>query len=214
VESIKGKAYPNEKSKPLWAVETSGNIHMHFDPLWGIVNDGYETPDGLYTLRAAKLWLPATPRLSRNLGEHAGPGSLAAASSFVLKLSRTYSPQIFEETAQYTGELSFSLAERFRRLSANEMSASQIPSLILTDHLAAALVGTRAAIHDRPVGWPARLSVSDPPGGAIARAPVIPYRRVIRYDLRYAIPAIVVLALLRARYGLTREVVTVEREVP
>lgn len=95
----------------------------------------------------------------------------------------------------HTGKLSFPLVERFSRLSANQTTASQIPSLILTDVLASLLVGTKTAIHTSSVGYPATLAVNDPPSG-VPRATVVVYRRVIRYNIFYAIPGLIALAVL------------------
>jgi hypothetical protein len=48
IDRIADKEYPDDKSKPLWAVETSGDQRMTFDPLWGMVSDSYEDTEGFY----------------------------------------------------------------------------------------------------------------------------------------------------------------------
>lgn len=40
------KPYAKGKSKPLWAVEYCYNRAIELSPLWGVVNDSYETTDG------------------------------------------------------------------------------------------------------------------------------------------------------------------------
>lgn len=195
---ITDKVYPDEKSKPLWAVEHSYDKSMRFDPLWGIVDDRYENmgyKDGFYTLRAEKLWLPTSPFLTLNFGEAEGNDALAGVSGFTRRLGNLYGGLSSLGGPDYSGQNDYSMLERFQRLSQNETVAAQIPSLIMTDGLAAGLVGTKTAISSKYVQWPASLDVDDADRG-IPQASVVEYRRAIRYDLRYAIPAFIVLALL------------------
>ncbi|KFA72653.1 hypothetical protein S40288_03390 [Stachybotrys chartarum IBT 40288] len=193
VERISNKEYPNEQSKPLWAVEHSEPWRMTFHPLWGIVNNSYEATEGFYTMRSDKLWLPATVTSGSLFGSRNGMDSLAAVSAPVLNMANAY--DILSDQEQYVGDLSYPLVRRFSRLSSNETLASQIPSLIIADSLASLLIGTKTAIRTDPVAYPAQLSFSDPLRG-LARANVVAYARVIRYDLRYAIPGLVMLSLL------------------
>jgi len=193
VSRIADKVYPDEKSKPLWASESSRDKVMRFDPLWGIVDDRYETYDGFYSLRAEKFWLPTSPFLTLNFGFNEGYDALAAASTFTRRLGNLYNRGI-TFGSDYTGHYDFTLLERFRPLSLNETSAAQIPSLIMTDGLAAGLVGTKTSISTKYVEWPASLAVDDTVRG-FPRAQVIEYKRVLKYDLRYAIPGFVILAM-------------------
>ena len=192
---IADKAYPDEESKPLWAVEHSYDRRMWFDPLWGIVDDRYETMDGFYTQRSEGLWLPTSPFLTMNFGETEGYDALAAVSGFVKRLGNLYGGLSSLTDRDYSGKYEYALFERFQRLSHNETVASQIPSLILTDGLAAGLVGTKTSISNKYVEWPASLAVDDRVRG-FPRAQVTAYKRVIRYDIRYAIPGFVVLTVL------------------
>jgi hypothetical protein len=195
---VTDKVYPDEMSKPLWAAEHSYDRVMRFDPLWGIVDNRYHTmgyEDGFYTLRAEKLWLPTSPFLTGNFGESEGYDALAAASGFTRRLGNLYGGLSDLGGPDYTGHNDYTLLERYQRLSHNETVAAQIPSLRMTDGLAAGLVGTKTSISTKYVAWPASLAVDDTARG-VPRASVVEYRRIIRYDIRYAIPAFVVLALL------------------
>jgi hypothetical protein len=195
---INDKVYPDEKSKPLWAAEHSYDRAMRFDPLWGIVDDRYENmgyKDGFYTLRAEKLWLPTSPYLTFSLGATEGNDALAGASGFTRRLGDLYGGLSDLGGPDYSGLNDYTMLERFQRLSHNETVAGQIPSLILTDGLASGLVGTKTSISSKYVQWPASLAVDDADRG-IPQASVVEYRRVIRYDFRYAIPAFLILALL------------------
>src|SRR5690349_1601117 len=54
--------------------------------------------------------------------------------------------------------------------------------------------GSKSAIRSEPITFPAMMAINDPPQ-AYSKAQVAVYERVIRYDLRYAIPAFLTLAL-------------------
>ncbi|KAK1830670.1 hypothetical protein QBC39DRAFT_353599 [Podospora conica] len=191
-ERVTDKVYTLDKYKPLWAVEASFPFRMTFDPLWGMVSDRYEAAEGISTMRSEKLWLPAIVS-SALLGY--GTGSLAAATGPVMQVKETYTTTSDLETL--TGAFSYPIVERYGRLSTNATVASQIPSLMLTDSLASLLVGTKSAIRAAPVTYPARTRI-DTPFTRLSAADVAVYRRVIRYDLRYAVPALLAAGLLAA----------------
>lgn len=196
VTSIAPKVYPNDALQPLWAVEHSSNRPMRFDPLWGIVNTSFENTDGFTTKRSDSLWLPASRSLITSFGETVGFDALAATGGFLKRLSSLYKPPpSLREERDYSGKLEFGLAERWSRLSQNQNTASQIPSLILTDGLAADLVGTKTSFTSKYVEWPASLAVDDKTRG-FPTAKVQVYQRTIEYDIQYAIPSFLVLFLL------------------
>jgi hypothetical protein len=193
VVKITPKVYPDEASKPLWAVEHSFDKIMSFDPLWGLVSDDYETTEGFHTLRSESLWLPTSRSITGGFGGSEGYDALAATGGFLKRLGSLYNMDPLGK--DYTGKTEWALFERWQRLSQNETAASQIPSLVLAEGLAAGLVGTKTSFSARYVEWPAGLGVDNSESG-YPRAKVQVYRRVIRYDIRYAIPSFVVLALL------------------
>jgi hypothetical protein len=195
VLKIAPKIYPNDASKPLWAVEHSFERIMRFDPLWGLVNDSYETTLGFHTLRSESLWLPTSPSMTGGFGEYEGYDALAATGGFLKRLANLYEGSFGLYARDYSGKMEFSLSERWSRLSQNQTTASQIPSLVLTDGLAAGLVGTKTSFSSKYVEWPASLAVDNNVRG-YPRAKVQVYRRIIQYDIRFAIPSFVVLALL------------------
>jgi hypothetical protein len=194
VLKIAPKVYPDDASKPLWAVEHSYDRIMRFDPLWGLVNNSYEETEGFHTMRSESLWLPTSPSMSGGFGELEGSDALAATGGFLKRLANLYNTDSLD-AKDYTGEAEWALSERWQRLSQNATSASQVPSLILTEGLAAGLVGTKTSFSSKFVEWPASLAVDSSERG-YARAKVQVYRRVIKYDIRYAIPSFIVLAIL------------------
>ena len=193
--TIKDKVYPDEESKPLWSVENSRDKVMRYDALWGIVSDRYKEFAWFNTLRAESLWLPVSPFMSTNFGETEGYDALAGASGFARRLGNLYGGFSSLAGPDYSGQYDQPLASRWRRLSHTEEGASQIPSLILNNGLASGLVGTKTSISKKYVQFPASLAVDDTPRG-YPQARVTVYQRVLRYDLRYAIPSFIVLAIL------------------
>ena len=192
---IRDKVYPDEESKPLWAVESSEPKIMRFDPLWGMVDRRFEEFGGFNTLRAKSLWLPASPFLTLNFGDLGGYDALAGASIFSRRLGNLYGSLSDLYIPDYSGTYDYTLLERWHRLSHTEEGSSQIPSLIMTDGFAANLVGTKTSISKKYVQYPASLAVDDTIRG-YPQARVTVHRRVIRYDILYAIPSFIVLAVL------------------
>ncbi|RYP67549.1 hypothetical protein DL769_005727 [Monosporascus sp. CRB-8-3] len=194
VSRIAEKTYPDDASKPLWAVEHSYERRMWFDPLWGLVNDSYEMMEGFYTQRSDHLWLPMSPHLYLGFGEAHGIGTLAAASSFVRHLGNLYGG-VGIGKRDYSGEFEYTMIERIRPLFENETAASQVPSLVMTDGLAANLVGTKTSLSNSGAPWPASLAADSPANGFPQQLRVSPNTRVIRYDIRFAIPGLILLGI-------------------
>ncbi|KIW12673.1 hypothetical protein PV08_09951 [Exophiala spinifera] len=198
VRDIVDKEYPTEKSKPLWASEHSYDKAMRFDPLWGIVSDDYEHygyEEGFYTMRSEKLWPPVTPFVDSSSRAVDGSDALAAVSGFTGRLGNLYGGLIDLEGPDCSGLNDIPMLERFRELSRKQEDAGSILGLIMTDGLAAGFVGTKTAISQKYVQWPASLAVDDTAEGMPA-ASVAVYSRVIKYDLRHAIPVFIVLTTL------------------
>jgi hypothetical protein len=194
VTSISDKKYPNEESKPLWAVEHSYDKRMRFDGLWGLVNDSYKVFDGFYTQRSAHLWLPTSPQMTLNFGSSTGFDSLPAPGSFIRHVSLLYGKfDLFQR--DYSGENDMAIQERYRRLSWNSTLAAQIPSLIMTDGLAGDLIGTKTSFAKSGHDWPASMGTRSGSRG-YPQAKVLVHKRVVRYDFRYAIPGLIVVAML------------------
>ncbi|KAK4447110.1 hypothetical protein QBC34DRAFT_440363 [Podospora aff. communis PSN243] len=195
VVNVSDKVWPDNSSRPLWAVESSEPRAAWFDPLWGLVSQAYENFAGFHTTRADKLWLPFGSSFILNFGQTTGGDAMAAASAPQLALDgafgRLFGGSVLEN-GYYTGELIYALALRWTELSKRADTASLIPSLMMTDALARILVSTKTAIRSKPITWPPKLAAEDPEFGySIANGLV--YERVIRYDLPYAIPAFITL---------------------
>lgn len=168
---------------------------MWFDPLRCMVSDLYKKVDRFYTHRSEGLWLPTSPFLTLFLGQRDRYDALAAASGYIKRLSNLSGVFSDSSDPDYSGATDNALFERFQRLSQNQTVASQIPSLILTDGLAAGPVGTKTSISNKYVQWPATLGVDDR-ARRFPQMQVTVNRRVIRYKISYAIPAFFILTVL------------------
>lgn len=195
VTDVRDKVYSDEESKPLWSVESSVPKIMRYDALWGMVDRRYEEFGGFNTMRAEKLWLPASPMPAISFGMSDGYDALAGASGFARRLGNIYSDIASLDTPDYSGQYEYTLLERWHRLSHDQDGAALIPSLIMNDGLAAGLVGTKTSISQKYVKYPASLAVDNTARG-YPQARVTVYRRVIHYDIRYAIPSFILLAIL------------------
>lgn len=187
VANITSKVYPNEASKPLWAVEDTGLEIRDVAPSWGIVADGYENAPGLWTRRADKLYLPAGAGSQAYLNnDHGDAGAIAAE----IALSHTYSDASVRSTVtgmpDYSGYTNYPMFLKWGRLSRSAATAPQIINLIWTDIMANYVMGTRSHLSRGRVGTPDAES---------ANVSVVTFKRRIRYDLRYAIPALVFLVV-------------------
>lgn len=162
---------------------------MRFDALWGLVNDSYENFKGFYTTREKHLWLPAGPS-SVSFGALYGFDALAAASAFTRHLG--YPNPFSGYHRDYSGKYDYTTRLRFRQLSDSNITVAQIPSLIITDGLAGTLVGTKTAFSNKGAPWPATMA-SDATNHGSPALNVTVIERVIRYDMRYAVPGLIIL---------------------
>lgn len=167
---------------------------MRFEPLWGLVNDSYETTAGFHTVRSKSLRLPTSPIVSSKFGGDKGYDSLAATGGLLGRLGVLYKQRTVG-ALDYSGKTEFRLCERWSRLSQNETSASKIPILTLTDGLAAGRVGTKTSFSSERIDWPASLAVDNGERG-YPRNKVQTYRQVLHDDIQYAIPFLVALTVV------------------
>lgn len=202
VESVEDKSYRNKEDEPLWAMEDwwyPGSEGALSAPLWGIVDDSFDGTPGYNFTRSPSFYLPG---ISPIRGITTPEDMLAAAEAPAATLSNLFgglsdfsgsSDGIFPA---YNGELSFSLLSRWRSLSGTTEGVAKILKLIWTDVLASSTVGTN-------------LQTSSMKRSAFSNKErtVTAYSRHITYDMRYAIPALLLLllwvSLLLAGFGVS-----------
>ncbi|KAL8713256.1 MAG: hypothetical protein Q9225_006816 [Loekoesia sp. 1 TL-2023] len=196
VRDVKDKEYADPSSAPLWAVERTYRSIFETSALWGPVAEKYIASPGLTTHRASKFFLPAIS----SQAVVSSSDSLAASDVFVGALMSVYEeamkPAISASSlADYSGLSNLALNLKWQTLSQAATTASQIINLIYTEVLATATVGTKSA--DRS---------TDIPPSAVRRAgPRVParvtvYRKQLRYNYLYGIPAALILFIT---FGIT-----------
>lgn len=188
VVNITDKFYQSETDYPVWGVENLSEIGgFWMMPLWGIISSDSAanySPDDLKTVHKPSLYLPRISRFPRSNGltteshqnlpgaEFADDGLSAVSSMATGTLG----------LMDYTGEGNLALAQLWSRLSKSADSMAKVLNLVWTDYAANTVVGTKG-------------SPGPGPENDILR-PVTTYRVGIRYHLGYAVPGIIVLALL------------------
>jgi len=154
----------------LWAVENTVLNISDVDLFWGRVADSYENDPSLTTIRSQFFYLPAGGSDTWGVVSAGQPTTIPAAV-----WSNIYSSAPLYETEDYTGRHSFALTNKFRSLVEADpfLGPAQINNLIWTDLVANNLVGsdTNATL----------LVAENEPS--------------VSYDLRYGIPAALLLAL-------------------
>ncbi|KAL9034707.1 MAG: hypothetical protein Q9214_006923 [Letrouitia sp. 1 TL-2023] len=182
ITKVQDKVYKEKNQWPLWAVERTYKPTFDAPPLWGIVAGKYKKAKDLSTLRAKKLWIPAT---DSNGGIQTSSDSMTSTRAFAAVLDSVYTLSIYNDLATaYTGSQNAALKQLWQELSQSPDTASRIINLIYTEILATATVGTKSAI------------ISSTQKGSNSLNHVVQYERRLQYDLRYAIPAIVELLIV------------------
>ncbi|KAJ3455213.1 hypothetical protein MRS44_013813 [Fusarium solani] len=190
VVQVLDKIFPDEASMPLWAIERTNLTIKTYSPLWGLVDDRYESSEAFLTTRKRSLWLPAGRGFQ---AQHAGLEmsifDSTPADAHMMALSAAYdvgnsvSPGLGQ--MDYTAVDNFGLYVRWRDLSRSSETARTLINLIWTDIMANLVLGTK------PGPFSSEKMLDNPSYDRVAQL----WKRHVVYDLRYAIPAIVLLAL-------------------
>lgn len=194
VESATPRTYETNATTPLWAIENTGMNIGDVGPYWGLVDDRYETSPNLWTMRKPSMYLPAGAGSETALvSVDASAGALGPASAlqavYVDALNSGVGPTT-DGLPDYTGKTNFPIFLRWQSLSRQASTASTMINLIWTDIAANYLIGAKS----NP-----GTGVSGPSGDAQALVSGVRlFNRVTTYDLRYAIPAFVFLAVYLA----------------
>ena len=198
VESVEPISYPDNKSMPLWGVETVPFFLHELTQLWGLVSPELEHSVNLTTKRAEHLYLPGYGgTLSTSILSYQYLPGTTGPSKIISGLYDTAaggSPQA--GMIDYSGQSSVAMLKRWREYSQNETSVSTIMNLIWADLAANMLVGTRS--WNTKSNVPSNLQKRDEglADGEDALVPVTIFERQVRYHWYYAIPAVLSLALV------------------
>ena len=194
VSSITDKNYTNMEEEPLWGVENVDplqNLNISdINLLWGLISDNFENDTEIATFRGREFYLPVA---------YAGgdvsalKDSLAVASVFTAAWNTLYTSAAwiagvsFGGLPSYSGDIQYSLFQKWRKLSNTTDGAATILNLIWTDLVASAVVGTTTGFENS----------SDTQGsGVLGQRQVYEHHSVVVYgNILFAIPAFLVLCL-------------------
>ncbi|KAL7273325.1 hypothetical protein RUND412_003829 [Rhizina undulata] len=172
INSIEPVYYSSQASMPLWAMEKTGLPISQFSPLWGIVEDKYET---------CRTFLRSEETTS---GAEFPASVLTAVTLLMSDADVLISDFVGRQT--YSGENSFAMLAKWQNLSAPSENTSRIINLIWMDLMANSVMGSCSAL----------TYESHASGNNMRMISVTPYARKITYNILYAIPALMILGLL------------------
>lgn len=198
VAASKEKPYGSAKECPVWAYEDYGKNLLSSNsssknnastvPLWGIVDGSYIGTPGYNFIQSPNFYLPQTYEYTYAHGRGA-PFDMSAAAAAPMGILEIVMQGVSRASglkgADYTGSDSVALSNKWRLLSERAGGQDTALRLIWTDLMANAVIGTNRG----PAPTAASHASDD-----LGQRSVVPYRRRIVYDMRYAIPALVALA--------------------
>ncbi|KAH6616190.1 hypothetical protein B0J18DRAFT_298292 [Chaetomium sp. MPI-SDFR-AT-0129] len=219
VQSIKPKQYTRESDYPLWAIEdwwSKAGAASFPAPLWGIVDDRYNNTPGYNFTRAPSLYLPKS-MLTLNIQTGEAVDMLAGASApwevLDYTMSEAFDRRVGTYVPTYNGANNLALQAKWASLSKTAEGAATALRLVWTDLMASAVVGTshlagteKVAINKRAADDAAAV---DPETRIVTT-----YGRKLAYDMRFAIPAIVLLCAWLAVFVFGIVLVTVHGHLP
>jgi hypothetical protein len=199
VLSIEPKNYSDSSQMPLWVVEKTNETLASLVPLWGLADKEDATFPNVSYKRAPHLWLTGSALAGSigssifNLPGIEFPGNALYSAYTVDGTSTT-----LRGLSDYSGQANLPMYNRWKALSKTTIGSAKLINLIWTDLAANAVVGTKSWIPGyNPASKPLRKRAGS--GGDSndpSMVPVIPFTRVVRYHLPFAIPAFVLLAVL------------------
>lgn len=187
IQRVTQKRYAAESGYPLWAFEDwwyPGSEGAITGPLWGIVDGAYAGTPGYNFSRAPHLYVP----FGRNTFGWSGSDGLDILAGVSLPenilsgvMNTIFHPvsDFDDKLPRYAGTDNLLLRKRWDNLSQTAAGAANILRLVWTDNMASAVVGTKLP----------QSSFAD------GSWKVTVYTRIISYDIRYAIPAFLLLAI-------------------
>ncbi|KLJ06806.1 hypothetical protein EMPG_17701 [Blastomyces silverae] len=198
IRSIREKTYAKDADKPLWGVERSEEILNEVLPLWGLVSDEYKGRDDISVIQKESLWLPgyagrfgSSPTGYSNL-----PGMYFHTTGYNTAYDVSTAPPI--GVTDYSGQTNMAMYAKWQELSRTANTTARIINLVWTDVAANAVLGTKGWISQSRAGVARRddgngQGSPQPVNNDQREVPVFVFRKVIKYDLKFAIPAFLAL---------------------
>ena len=190
VVSIMDKTYPNDDAKPLWGVENTEIPLADARALWGLVSPALANQTAnLSILRKESLLLPGYSSSGVFTTSYE---NLPGVDFHSEAIGTAYSiGSEGQDVPDYSGRTNLAMFQRWKALSNSSDSIAKIMDLVWTDVAANDVLGTKSLAATQGNN----IQKRDTTTGNVA-IPVTMYDRQIKYHLVYAIPAIIVLALL------------------
>ncbi|KAJ9612288.1 hypothetical protein H2200_003885 [Cladophialophora chaetospira] len=204
VTLIADKVYQDKSEMPLWGVEKPNMNLSSITPFWGLIDPSLENSVNLSTIRAEKIYIPASTVTWFTFG-------LAAKGTFNYLPATEGSPQIWSTIYgattdtninlgfDYTGSTNLALHQKWQKILTNGTGAAQIINLMYTDYAANYFTSTRSWLTPRDSLPPnlgetkTKRAVAD--AASNGQVPVQVYQRKIRYHFVYGIPAAICLVI-------------------
>lgn len=191
VESIEDKFYPDEESKPLWAVENSEMPLKHGSPLWGVVTPEAATQLNLSTVRKDSLYLPGYAGVVTGMTSHENlPGADFAAQALGTAYQTGQSSSM-TGSFDYSGQANLALYRLWQEYSRTAPTSAKIINLIWTDLAANLVLGTRGLQADVME----KRKRDEILSSDLQMPQVTSYTRRVKYKYAYGVPAFLALAL-------------------
>ncbi|OJD16538.1 hypothetical protein AJ78_03315 [Emergomyces pasteurianus Ep9510] len=194
VHDIREKVYANDGDKPLWGVERSEEILNEVLPLWGLVSDEYKGREDISVLQKESLWLPGFA--GRIFTSPVGYSNLAGIYFHTGGFQTAYDVQTTPPNGvtDYSGSTNIAMFSKWQEWSNNANTTAKIVNAVWTDVAANAVIGTKGWISHQGRARIARRQNSPPPTeNELREVPVVVFQKVIKYDLKFAIPAFLAL---------------------
>lgn len=197
IRDVQSKEYDDNADMPAWAMEQTNKEVADLTPLWGLVSDDHVNSADLSVVRAPEFYLPAS---SASLyGIMTAQDAVAGAKVPLGAFGSIFTTSSLSDSQDYSGATNWLLYRKWQRLASRIETTGKIVDLIWTDLMANAIVSSKSVLSGRPAtssSAPAvqRRDVSE----EYASMPAVQYTTGIAYDWKYAIPALVFVALYLA----------------
>ncbi|KAG8211256.1 hypothetical protein GTR04_1404 [Trichophyton interdigitale] len=199
VTGVREKEYPNEESKPLWAVEDTTMPLRDVRSLWGLVTpESVKGDKNISTVRKESLYLPGGDSSSLGSVDYQNLPGLNFHSD---ALGVAYGDGASDLSENYNGKNQLALYRLWQELSRNASTVGKIKDLIWTDVALNAVTGTRSI---SPDGYN-KQALGKRDGGQTGKAnriPVTIYERRVHYKYGYGVVAFISLVLIAAVFSL------------
>ncbi|EFR05476.1 hypothetical protein MGYG_08489 [Nannizzia gypsea CBS 118893] len=199
VTGLREKQYPNEESKPLWAVEDTTMYLRDVRALWGLVSEeGVKGDQNISTIRKESLYLPGG-------GESSGLNAidyqnLPGVNFYTDALGAAYEG-VSSSSESYSGGNQLAMYRLWQELSRNASTVGKIKNLIWTDIALNAVTGTRSISPDKN-NKQVLAKRDDGDSQSTNGIPITIYQRRVHYKYGYGVLAFISLVVIAGVFFL------------